>query len=383
MQVETIQDHLVPNGTPSEVTLFKSAQTDTICFKNSRGVVLPVGSGGGNVFKGLVATGTNANNTKTVLNYGINVFTTITNTNYSAKLPIAITGQTVIVVNNTASALKLYPSMEGGAINNIQNNPVIIPPDGISYSFHCIQNPLPGAWTWNPPATAQFDSGNISISISSGTGFGGFNPFISAYDNVVKNVLSGITSFNAGYNGKNKGLIQGSPSSPDTIYFKPATSWGSVTKIKVYTNATAASYMNLIANGEIDFYDTATGDIINNGPSVGGALAWNVNIANVIPGTPVGGIIQPFVGAPGTCWGEYVLPSSILSTANNTPFTSSVIGDQDFGDQLFTGTFPPEYVGQLVNNFYSCYLSFQMQPMYAVAYGANQTFQFRFIIEHT
>jgi len=44
---------------------------------------------------------------------------------------------------------------------------------------------------------------------------------------------------------------------------------------------------------------------------------------------------------------------------------------------------PPEYVGQLINAYYSCYLSFQMQPMYAVAYGANQPFKFQFIIEHT
>ena len=384
MEVKILQDYLAPNGTADGVTLYKNVSTDTICYKNKRGVILPLGSSGGTVFDNVVATGTTALNTSTTLSYGVNVFTTITSTNRAAKLPAAITGQIVIVVNNTTSALTLYPSMVGGSINGVVDGVATVPPDGKPYSFYCIKNPLPGAWTWSAPATSQFDSGVISIAVSSGTGFNGNNPFITAYDNTIKTILSGFTSFNAGYNGKNKGLFLGSASSPDAIYFKPPTSWNSITKIKVYTNAAASSRVNLLANGEIDAYDISTNDVVNNGASVGGAPVFNMFLNTVIPGTAINaGQIQPYIGAPGTYWGEYTIPNPVLGTSNNSPFTSSVIGDQDFGNSIFTGSSPSQYVGQLVNNFYSCYLSFQMQPMWNANYGSNQTFEFRFIIEHT
>jgi len=383
MKVETLANQKVPNGTNSEVTLFKDINRDIICFKNKNGVVIPLG-GGGVVYEGLTATGTSQATTQTTLNYGINVFSTITSTNYAARLPIANTGQVVTVVNNTSAALSLHPSMAGGSINNSVNGVASVPPDGKAYSFYCIKNPLPGAWTWSSPAIAQFESDAITINVSSGTGYNGNNPFISAYNNTVKNILTGFTSLNAGYDGKNKGLIQGAATSPDTIYFKPPSSWASVTKIKVYTNATVPSYFNLIGNGEIDYYDISAGFIVNNGPSVGGTLAWSVNVNSTVAGTPINaGYIQPYIGAPGTRWVEYTVPTPIFSTSNNSPFVSSVVGDQNYGNQLFTGTMPPEYIGQLVNAYYSCYLSFQMQPMYGVAYGANQPFQFQFIIEHT
>jgi len=161
MKVETLANQNVPNGTSSEVTLFKDVSKDIICFKNKDGVIIPLG-GGGMVYEGLTATGTSQATTKTTLNYGINVFTTITPTNFCARLPIANTGQVVTVVNNTSSALSLHPSMAGGSINNTVNGIATVPPDGKAYSFYCIKNPLPGAWTWSPPAVAQFESEEIT-----------------------------------------------------------------------------------------------------------------------------------------------------------------------------------------------------------------------------
>lgn len=173
MKVETALNQNVPNGTNSEVTLFKDINKDIICFKNKNGVTIPLG-GGGLVYEGLTATGTSQNTTKTTLNYGINVFTTITNTNYAARLPIANTGQVVTVVNNTNSALSLHPSMAGGSINNTVDGIAIVPSDGKAYSFYCIKNPLPGAWTWNAPATSQIVLGEISINHTQGTPSGGY-----------------------------------------------------------------------------------------------------------------------------------------------------------------------------------------------------------------
>lgn len=382
MKVETLANQSVPNGTDSEVTLFKDINRDIICFKNKNGVTIPLG-GGGVVYDGLTATGTSQATTKTTLNYGINVFTTITNTNYAARLPIANTGQVVTVVNNTTSTLALHPSMAGGTINNTLNGIASVPPDGKAYSFYCIKNPLPGAWTWSAPAIGQFESDAITMTISSGTGSGGNNPFITAYDNTIKSLIPMLTGYAAGQDGKFKPPVLGIPNGNAPIYFRPDVAWNSMTKIKVYTNSTASSLYYLRAEGEISYYDIATNAYIQNGPSVNGGFAWNAPTNNVVAGTPInGGFIQPYIGAPGTRWGEISFPNPTMPSGNFPSFSSSLIGNQDFGNQLFTGTFPPEYVGQLVNAFYSCFVSFQMQPMNSVSYGANQAFQFKFIIEY-
>jgi len=200
MDIQELQDYLAPNGSDSQVTLYKSSTSDTLCFKNKRGIIIPVGSGGGVVNKNMSATGTTAANTKTILTYGVNVFTSITNTARAAKLPTAVTGQSVIVVNNSSATLTLYPSTTGGKINGVIDGSAIIPPDGKSYTFYCIENPLPGEWTWDAPAIGQFDSGNISMTVT-GTGNAG-NPTISAYDNTVKNIVTGYNNSNVGYKWK-------------------------------------------------------------------------------------------------------------------------------------------------------------------------------------
>lgn len=118
-----------------------------------------------NVSKNLSATSTTFAGTLTVLSYGVNVFTTVTSTNYAAKLPQPTTGKSVFVTNNGAVALSLFPSNIGGQINNLPlNQPAIIPADGKLYQFICIENPLPGAWTWSAPATGQLVFAELSVA---------------------------------------------------------------------------------------------------------------------------------------------------------------------------------------------------------------------------
>ena len=385
MDIQELQDYQAPNGTKNKVTLYKSSTGDTLCFKNERGIIIPVGSGGGNVNKNVTATGTTAANTKTTLTYGVNVFTTITGTAYAAKLPTPVTGQSVVVVNNTGSSLKLYPSMPGGKINGVVDGVATVPPDGKAYTFYCIENPLPGEWTWDALAVGQYDSGIISISVTSGTGTGGFNPVVSAYDNNIKTVIPNYANNSAGYDGKNLPTVQGYLNSGYPIYFRPDIAWSTITKIKVYTNATIASSFALVGNGEIDYYDINTSTLITNGPSTGGSFASDRTTDNTIPGsllTP-GDVIQPYVGAPGTLWGEYTFSSNIMNNLLPPPdqLYSSVIGNKDYGNVIFPYSGNP-YTGQLVNAFYSSYITFQIQPMEYNNYG-TKTFAFRFIIEHT
>jgi hypothetical protein len=385
MDIQELQDYLAPNGSDSQVTLYKSSTSDTLCFKNKRGIIIPVGSGGGVVNKNMSATGTTAANTKTILTYGVNVFTNVSNTAYAAKLPTPVTGQSVVVVNNSGATLTLYPSTTGGKINGVVNGSAIIPPDGKAYTFYCIENPLPGEWTWDAPAIGQFDSGLISMTLTS-VNTSGDNPLISAYNDTIKTIIPMLSNNSAGYNGKNLPIVLGVPNNNTyPIYFRPEIPWNSVTKIKVYTNATANSLYYFQINGELDYYNISTNVIATNGPSVAGAFAWNAVTDKTIPGTAIttGDVIQPYVGAPGTKWGELVFPNPVMTyPGTDTVFSSSKVGNVDYGNQIYPYTYPAQYIGQLVNAFYSAYASFMMQPMWNNNYG-TKTFQFKFIIEYT
>ena len=126
-----------------------------------------------NVVDGLIANGTDETTTA-VLEYGVNVFSTVTATNYCAKLPQPVTGKSTRIVNMSNAPLVLYPSNIGGQINNLAiDTPVMIPPDGVSYEFICIENPLPGAWTWTPPATGQIEILEIEVNHTNGVSSGG------------------------------------------------------------------------------------------------------------------------------------------------------------------------------------------------------------------
>ena len=240
MEVKILQDYIAPNGTSEGVTLYKNVSTDTISYKNRNGVILPLGSSGGTVFDSVVATGTTLSNTKTTLSYGVNVFTTITSTNRAAKLPAAITGQIVIVVNNTTSALTLYPSMVGGSINGVVDGVATVPPDGKPYSFYCIKNPLPGAWTWSAPATSQIVLAEISISHTQGVASGG-------YGYTTANLGVGIGSV---YNAGNISLTGNwlSENVPTSLI-----------KMKTYTNILASDLASTSVMDDIsvELYQTA------------------------------------------------------------------------------------------------------------------------------
>lgn len=99
-----------------------------------------------NTSYGLTAQGTSASTTS-ILSYDINVFTTVTLSDYATKLPQPVTGKSVVIVNRGVAPLYVYPSNPGGEINNLGiDQPAIVPPDGQGYSFYCIENPQPGQW---------------------------------------------------------------------------------------------------------------------------------------------------------------------------------------------------------------------------------------------
>lgn len=159
---------------------------------------------------GLIAQG-NSNITTSVMSYGINIFTSVTNSNFATKLPQPVTGKSVVVVNKGSAPLYVYPSNVGGEINNLGvNNPYIIPQDGTAYTFYCIENPQPGQWSIvNQNAIQQISPGQeIIVNHTSGV-----QTFVSGW----KDLASG--SFGAAYSG---GLVLNKPTSgtgPISDYF--------------------------------------------------------------------------------------------------------------------------------------------------------------------
>lgn len=330
-------------------------------------IVLPV-------YDGLSAQGTTSSTT-TVLRYGVNVFTTVTSTNYAAKLPQPITGKSVKVVNMGTITLALFPSNVGGQINNLPiNTPAQIPPDGVLYEFVCIENPLPGAWTWTPPATTQYDSGDITCTTTGG------NKVTMAANAANVGERNGFFSSSGwGYDGKNKPLVLvGSDGGGAIIAFKDSTQWAAITKVKVYTNLSAASAnvtFGLSGGSQVTYYNPPldlTADIINNGQGAAGNYGSITSglygsCDQIITGASLGvGVLTPNIGDAGTCWGEL----NIVSGSNGV---DSRIGD--FFQGLIANPFPPPV--QNVDDWFSAYIAFGIQPRQALV-----GLKFRFFIEH-
>ena len=370
----------------------------TTTFTNSTGGTFNVtGFSTNNISDSLysVYAGLNANVTSSattsILSYGVNVFTGVTSTNYATKLPQPVTGKSVKVINNGSTLLVIHPSNAGGKINDLPINATVsIPPDGKIYEFICIVNPLPGEWTFSAPATAQFDSGEITITVTGGTGPSN-NKIVAAYDSSRVGLRSDFTNSSWFYNGKNRpSIISGNDANGYIVAFKPTTPWLGISKIKVYTNIVydetdSAASVRMLASGGISYYDLSTGALITNGSSNTNATLFNFGLDNYIQdfsgGSPTyTGYTTNNIGDEGSCWGEKVANTDIYSDVSLGNGFGTLIGTKDNG----TVTYPygGPYSGQEVNSSYTSYISFQISPKPFVAYGTLTDFKFRFIIEY-
>jgi hypothetical protein len=270
------------------------------------------------VFPDLVADNTTMANTTLILEYGVNIIITSTATDFACRLPIPTTGKRVVVVNRSLMTISLFPSMAGGQINNYPiDAPAIIPPDGRAYDFICIENPLPGAWVWSAPATAQWDSGDITATTTSSA----FSVNIAASGPTFAAERSGSASSTAlAYNGLNQPLVYQSgtpvalPNSNWYVGFRPSVAWNAIIKIKVYTNIVydqisgdppaAAIFENSCTNWYAP--NTTSPNLNGSAQGPGGAGSFGPNftaLQNIVPGIGTPGV-TPNIGDPGTAWGE-------------------------------------------------------------------------------
>jgi len=173
---------------------------------------------GGDVFQNLSADGVD-NTTTAVMEYGVNVFTTASPTDFCAKLPQPVTGKRSVIVNMSTQAIAVHPSNVGGRINNLPiDQYLVIPNDGNAYEFICTENPLPGEWNIiAPPAISQYQGVEIDVAHTNG---GATN----AYGYSTATITS---SAGAGVSGGNLTLT-GNWLSENQV--------ATMTRLKVYTN---------------------------------------------------------------------------------------------------------------------------------------------------
>ncbi len=227
----------------------------------------------------IVANGVDGNTTAKLI-YGVNVVTTASGTDYAIRLPYPpIKGRTVTIINTSGVPIVIYPSIVGGSINGVVNGTATVPPDSNAYTFTCWENPLPGAWSWTPPATRQWDSGEILWTDALGThdSPNNFTNHISFVSNLIK--TQGDLSTSNYYDGANRPFIEFIQYNPPSVplgdaLFKPSTVWNQITKVKVYTNLykSTASGFRLPSEGQIMYYEPNTFNIVGSGGGGSGEI---------------------------------------------------------------------------------------------------------------
>lgn len=322
------------------------------------------------VFTGLIANNTTMEDTTLILSYGVNIISTSTSDDYACRLPVPTTGKRLTVVNNSLMTVSLYPDYNEGVAGSINNGavgaPAIIPSDGRAYDFICVDNPLPGAWVWSPPATGQYDSGDITGTTTT------VNSVIVGVQTGISNVTNS-TSYGTG-------AIQASPSvnsplSPlgfayqldtNSAYFKPigvGNNWNAITRIKVYTNissdlagAQIPRFSISGANG-VNKYDLGSDPLnFNNFLGFYPASAFTYQYlelnqiqAGVVP--PPG--VTANVGDEGTFYGIFDIGTDYIFPDPFAFINTSIIGDKYIG--VGTYTFGPttvpcdDYMSQMIS----------------------------------
>jgi len=342
------------------------------------------------VFDGLVANNTTMEDTTLVLGYGVNIVVTSTAEDYACRLPVPTTGKRVSVVNNSLMQIFVYPDYNEGVAGRINNGavgaPAIVPSDGKVYDFICIDNPLPGAWVWSPPATGQYDSGDItgttdqtysvilgvetglstvSNSPSYGSGIAWYSPSVN----------TPISSNGYAYN----------LNSTYSAHFKPigvGNNWNAITKIKVYTNISSDVGAGDLPAFSISGAWTINKYILGSDPTVesnwlgaypGGAFTYlYADLDQVVAGPVPPPGVTANVGDAGTCYKiftigvDYVFP--------DVSGQSSIVGDKYIG----VGTYTSGPTTTACDDYMSQVLSGNLQASQA-AVGVKYRFFFEYM----
>jgi len=274
-------------------------------------------TGGSVVNDNLVLENTNNTTTSQAI-YGVNIITTATFSDKATRLPAPKTGKQTVFINNSLIPILVFPSVVGGEINGVVDGVASIPNDGRAYTFYCIENPLPGAWTWSAPAIGQL-SYDITANHVNGVADSFFNAGIGTPDDA---------SVGLGWGG---GIIETGTWNTNNF---PA--W--LEKIKVYTNIKYAdfptSFTQTLVSYTQGYQKSLTGTTTGNkatfafkgSPSFPGA-----NVQEVTSGT-----IGDNVGDLGTLYMEFTLDllPTLYRVMGNQCLTTPIPGN--FGEICYS-----------------------------------------------
>lgn len=282
-------------------------------------------------------------NTTAKLDYGINVITSANVTNFAIRLPFPpVKGRTVTIINTSGIPLIVYPSVSGGSINGVVNGTATIPSDNNAYTFTCWENPLPGAWSWTPPATNQYDSGDVTFNCT------GIDKIQSIINNAIQgesNTFSSSTGWGFDCLNTSNIIASGLPGS-FVAAIRPSPSWSQITRIKVYSNILTGQnpQWGLMQGSTYNAYGVSTGALVG---TVSGGSAGNYagvdgsykTLGSVVPGTPAVGALSANVGDPGTKYG-------IMDYTNQPVFPGSGFGNIYVGQETVNSQLCNIWVGR-------------------------------------
>lgn len=301
--------------------------------------------------------------------YGVNVITTATTADLATRLPTPTTGRNTIFINNSNMPISVFPSVVGGEINGVVNGSATIPNDGRAYQFFCIENPLPGAWAWSPPAIQQYDSGDITVD----TTLGSVSIFSALDPTKAEEIGQFLSSDSWVQYGPQMPTISLQPLLTNNVWVLiPTTPWNAITKVKVYTNSSSAMEFRIAAANSETFFDlsgnyvstgaTTAAQYITSGGVVDGSTSSIVPGATLPPAT-----LTTNIGDAGSRYGELIYPAGSGITASGQ--IRSEVGVIDEG---IVG-------GQ--QKYYTNAISFQLKTNAPV--GNYTGLKFRFFIEYS
>lgn len=314
-----------------------------IFYKNADGTVLDIVEVSDTI--GDILTGMNADD-----NTDVRMFS-VYDTNFN------------LILIPTPSFMMASELNDGGSIITYTNNNSIATAR-VNNSIASLVNIINGV------TAGQYDSGQITLDTTTAPNA---DYFVSAIDNTFKSTIIGFNSQNTNDSLNKPSIFYGGYNS---VWFRPTLPWAGVTKVTVYTNATAAGTMPfnfLVSYGYAkEYYAPGTTNLINNYQAGSGNLgnpafnAIDLLVAGTAPTTPY----TPNAGDAGTYYGEVTFASYPGSNAG--PWASGFVGNNFIG----TGTY--NIPTPTLADYWECsMISFQMKTL-----NNSSNFKFRIVIDY-
>ena len=139
-----------------------------------------------------------------------------------------------------------------------------------------------------------------------------------------------------------------------------------------------------MSSGYYNKYKASTGELVGAQENSTHEL-FRTGLGNTITGTPTTGSTQYtsiYIGDPGTIWGEKVANTDSESNVSiGDDVEGTFIGNKFISTALYSGS-NESLQGEMIDQYYSSYISFQFHLLPYTDYNTIPDLKFRFIIEY-